>query len=99
MIIELLYFEGCPHHRPTIELVRDVMEELAVVADVREVEVRNHDDAVRLKFIGSPSIRVDGADVEPGTDEGESYALSCRMYAGSGVPPRDLVRAALSAAR
>ncbi len=35
MIIELLYFEGCPHHRPTIELVRDVMEELAVFADVR----------------------------------------------------------------
>ncbi len=95
MRIEVLYFEGCPHHQATVELVHEVIAELGVGADVHEVEVRDHEDATRLRFLGSPSVRVDGVDIEPGARDDAQFALACRMYQGSGVPPKPLLVAAL----
>ena len=63
---------------------------------VEEVEVRDEADAERLRFIGSPTIRVDGADIEPDAGTRTDFALSCRLYEGSGVPPRELLEAALA---
>ena len=96
MRVQILYFEGCPHHRPTVRLTNEVIAESGVTAEVEEVEVRDQDEAERLRFLGSPSVRVDGLDIEPETTARESFALSCRMYDGSGVPPRDLLVRALS---
>lgn len=95
MRVEILYFEGCPHHGPTLELTHQVVALLGVQADVREVEVRDQEDAERLRFLGSPSVRVDGVDIEPGTRRRTEFALGCRIYDGSGVPPRELLVAAL----
>ncbi len=41
MLIEVLYFEGCPHYRPTLDLLEAVIAESGVAAEVREVEVCN----------------------------------------------------------
>ncbi len=98
MLIEVLYFAGCPHYRPTLDLLEAVIAESGVAAEVREVEVCNDADAARLRFLGSPTIRVDGADIEPDTEVRTDYALSCRMYGVSGVPGRDLLEAALRTA-
>ncbi len=95
MRIEVLYFEGCPHHQTTVELVHEVVAELGVGADVHEVEVRDDEDAARLRFLGSPSVRVDGVDIEPGARDDAQFGLACRMYQGSGVPPKPLLVAAL----
>lgn len=95
MKVEVLYFEGCPHYEATIDLVRDVLTETGVDADVREVEVRDHEEATRLRFLGSPSVRVAGVDIEPGARSSSDFALGCRIYQGSGVPPRALLVAAL----
>ncbi len=95
MQIEVLFFRGCPHHQPTVDLAREVAAELELTANVQEVEVRDHEEAVRLRFAGSPSVRVDGIDIEPGADERTDWSLSCRMYGRSGVPPRELLAAAL----
>ena len=95
MRVEILYFEGCPHHRPTVELVKAVVRDRAVVADVEEVEVRDQAEAERLRFLGSPSIRIDGIDIEGGAS-GTTYGLSCRLYGASGIPPRAQIEAALT---
>ncbi len=95
MKIELLYFSGCPHHRPTRELIDSTLSELGLDAEVEEVEVRDQREAERHQFLGSPSIRVDGADIEPGAESRTEYALSCRMYGSSGIPSRQLLKAAL----
>lgn len=59
--------------------------------------------AERLRFLGSPTIRVDGRDVEPGADDRNEFALSCRVYPSpegtSGLPLRSWVRASLERAR
>ena len=97
-MIEVLYFEGCPHFSPTLEMVREVATTLDAQAEICPVKIRGGSDAERLRFIGSPTVRVDGADLEPDADSGADYALGCRLYGGSGVPPREMVMAAVRAA-
>jgi len=94
--VDILYFEGCPHYEPALELVRDVVEDLGVDAVLSEIEIKSHDEASSRSFLGSPTIRVNGEDIEISRRQDENYALSCRRYGESGVPPRDLVVAALS---
>ena len=95
MRIEILFFRGCPNHSPAVELVQDVVAELGVHADVTEVELADPADAGRLRFLGSPSIRVNGADVEPAARSRTDFGFSCRTYDGEGLPPRDVVAAAV----
>jgi hypothetical protein len=56
---------GCGHGEQTVALVRDVLRRLAPDARVEIVEVRTADDAERLGFRGSPTVLVEGADIEP----------------------------------
>jgi len=95
MTIEILYFEGCPNHAQALHVVREVLRDLGVDAAVREVEVKDAQDASRLRFFGSPTIQVDGMDIDPAVRERADYSFSCRMYGGSGAPPRDLIERAI----
>ena len=98
MRIEILYFRGCPHYEPTVARVRDVVRRKGLDVDIHEVEVRNEADAQSLRFLGSPTIRIDGVDIEPSAEERTEFSLSCRMYEGSGIPPCEMVARALSRA-
>src|SRR5262245_1516272 len=89
--VDILYFEGCPNHLPTRDLVRDVVRSLGVDATIREVEVRDAQDAARLRFFGSPTVQVNGEDVDPAVRRRADYSFSCRTYGRSGSPPRELV--------
>jgi hypothetical protein len=83
--VELLYVEGCPNREPTRALVEHVAAELGVAAGIELVEVADPEEAVALRFLGSPTVRIDGRDVEPGADARREFALSCRLYeTGSG---------------
>lgn len=93
--IEVFFFEGCPHHEPTLQRLREVVEALGIDANLREVAVADAKEAEALRFLGSPSVRVNGRDIEPGADELTEFALSCRIYGVSGVPSRELMRVAL----
>lgn len=75
-----------------------MLSALGAEAEVSEVEMRDGADAARLRFPGSPTVRVDGADIEPGAEARSSDALSCRMYGGAGVPPRELLVDAIARA-
>ena len=52
-------------------------------------------EADRMKFLGSPSVRVNGVDIEPAARERTEFALSCRLYGKSGVPLKGLLVEAL----
>jgi len=93
--VEVLFFEGCPNHRAAVELAEDAVARVAPQARIQEVEVRNNEDAARLRFLGSPTIHVDGVDIEPEARSSTDYAMSCRVYGGSGLPPREMIEAAL----
>lgn len=97
--IEVLVFDGCPNLDSAIERVREAMRLANVAADLRVVRVESDDDAKRLHFLGSPTVRVDGVDVEPGSIGREDCGLQCRIYSVAGrhqgTPPADWIAAAL----
>jgi hypothetical protein len=100
--VEILYFDGCPNHQAARILVERVAAELRLEPEVDLVEVPDADAAARLRFLGSPSVRVDGRDVEPGAEERRDFVFSCRVYRTehglSGQPDPAWVREALSKA-
>lgn len=101
-LVEVLAFDGCPNVQAAVELVQRTAASLGVDAELRIVRVETAEEARRLRFLGSPSVRVDGADVEPGADARGVYALACRVYETErgerqGTPVEGWVRSALAA--
>jgi hypothetical protein len=77
--VELLYFEGCPNHHAARELVERAATERGLAIDLRLVEVTSPEDAERLRFLGSPTVRVNGRDVEPGADARHGFVLASEL--------------------
>ena len=92
--VEVLVFDGCPHAEAALDLTRRVVERLVPNLQVERLEVDTPEKAAEVGFLGSPSIRVDGEDVEgKRTTRG---TLCCRTYeGGAGVPAEWRVEAAL----
>jgi hypothetical protein len=80
----VLTFEGCPHAQPALDLVERIVGELGLGAIVCKVDVPDLESAVRHRFLGSPTIRVNGHDVEPGAQERSDFVVSCRVYRTDG---------------
>ena len=101
-LIEVLTFDGCPHAAATRELVERVVAELEAEADIVLIDVPDQDTATTQRFLGSPTVRVDGRDVEPAAGRRNDFVLGCRIYrtdAGlNGRPDERWVRDAVSRA-
>ena len=99
MRVEVLYFGGCPTYVAATRNVREVLTELGMDAEVELVGVNSDEEAERLRFPGSPTIRVDGRDLFP-IAERDVWALGCRTYATpeglKGHPTREMIREALA---
>jgi hypothetical protein len=97
--VELLYFDACPHRRQAAAAVAAAAHATGVRPDVRLTRVSDPAAAVRRRFLGSPTVRVAGRDVEPGADRRSEYALTCRLYESetgrAWFPPVELIAAAL----
>jgi hypothetical protein len=99
MNITFLYFEGCPSHDAALERLRQVMAEEGAQAEIEILKVETDEQAQRLHFVGSPTILIDGRDIDP--PPSEAYpALTCRTYRLedgriSPLPSPDMIRRAL----
>jgi hypothetical protein len=97
MKIEVLYFEDCPNHLPTVERIHQVLREEGCDAEVSEVPVPDVEAAHKTSFLGSPTVRVNGIDIEPAARERRDFGLMCRRYS-NGIPSRELIREAVRSA-
>ena len=101
MKIDLLYFNDCPSWKVALANLETALAAEAVGAKIRLIEVEDHEQATRLKFLGSPSFCVDGQDMWP--EARETYNLSCRVYATPqgmrGVPTVEMLREKLQTLR
>src|SRR5919199_4581946 len=99
MKAEILYFDGCPAYETATKTLRAVLVEEGLEADVELVAVNTDKEAKRLRFPGSPTIRVDGRDLFP-APEREDWRLGCRLYATPGglrgSPTTEMLREALT---
>jgi len=100
--IELLYFEGCPYYQTALRNLEQVLEEEKIGIPVDMVRIESQEQALRNKFVGSPTVRVNGQDIEPGVRDLKDFSMRCRLYseAGSitGWPSKDLIRHAIEEA-
>jgi hypothetical protein len=103
MDVEVLYFDGCPNHEALLPRLRELLAIADGDIDVRLRRVADADAAERERFLGSPTVRVNGEDVEPGADERTDFGMKCRLFATEnglqGVPADAWVLAALKRAR
>jgi arsenate reductase len=92
--MEVLVFDGCPHLADALELANVIAERLGLGIAVTRVDVDTEEKAKAQKFLGSPTIRVNGRDVEGRV--AEEGSLCCRTYeGGAGVPPEWMLEAAV----
>lgn len=102
MLIEVLSFDGCPNAEDFLPRLHDLLAEAGIDEPVLMRRVESVEDAERERFLGSPTLRIDGRDVDPGAGERDDFGLKCRLYrtanGTSGAPPDDWVRRALRAA-
>ena len=101
-VIEVLYVEACPNYRGTLRLVERVRAELGIDTELRTTLIVHQAAAEQARFAGSPTVRVDGHDVEPGSEPATEYVLGCRLYRlehrFAGQPEERWVREALQRA-
>jgi hypothetical protein len=98
MKVEVFYVPGCPNHAPALEAVTSVLAAESVHTNICEVLVHSESEAQAFRFPGSPTVRVDGKDVEP--EPRPTFGLACRLYAnGTGIPSEAAIHRAVTAAR
>ena len=102
MKVELLHIAECPNAQRARCLLRNTLRELNLPPEIHEIEVTYLSQAEELRFPGSPTIRIDGIDVEAALPRQESYGLSCRTYLIDGrlhgLPTQQMVRTAIRSA-
>ena len=102
-LVELLTTSNCPHRDAAPALVQRVCRQSDGQAEVRLVGVPDQPAAERLRFLGSPTIRVNGRDIEPGAEGNHEYVCACRLYQGEhslrGLPEEAWLRQALHDAK
>jgi hypothetical protein len=97
--IEFLFIPGCCCAGPALRLLRGVLAQEHCDAPVTVRAITDEERAARYRFHGSPTILVDGVDLEGPAPDRDGYHLRCRVYAPHGecpgVPAAELIRAAL----
>lgn len=91
MNIQFLYFDGCPGAETAYARLEEVVENLVPGTPIHREEVSSEDAAQELGFHGSPSIHIDGVDLE--FDPSRLSCMSCRLYDNEGAPPKWLIEA------
>jgi hypothetical protein len=80
MRIELLYFDDCPNYEALRLRAEQVLVDHGLAEHVELVRIASREEAEANRFLGSPTLRVDGHDIEPGADERSDFGMKCRIY-------------------
>jgi hypothetical protein len=80
MRIELLYFEGCPSYEAPLPELRALLASEGIAEEIELRRVETVGAAEQERFLGSPTVRIDGEDVDPGAGDRDDFGLQCRVY-------------------
>jgi hypothetical protein len=102
MKVELLYFDGCPSYAELLPRLRALLASEGIDEDIELRRVETPGDAVRERFLGSPTVRINGEDVDPTANDRDDFGLECRLYRTEAgllrTPPESWIRAKLDRA-
>ncbi|MFX1256088.1 MAG: hypothetical protein ACFFCZ_31055 [Promethearchaeota archaeon] len=77
MKVELYYFDGCPNYNSAISNLKSALQERDISSKIEIIRVKSPEHAQELNFQGSPSIVIDGIDLERKDDPA---LFGCRIY-------------------
>lgn len=63
--VQVLYSEDCLRTPLTIERIQDVSQKMGLAIDLTTVKIETFDDIIQWNFLGSPTVRVNGVDIDP----------------------------------
>jgi hypothetical protein len=102
MKLELLYFDGCPSYAELLPRLCDLLASEGIEEEVELRRIETPEDAERERFLGSPTVRIDGEDVDPTAKDRDEFGLECRLYRTEEglvrTPPESWIRAKLDRA-
>jgi hypothetical protein len=102
MKVELLYFDGCPSYAELLPRLRELLASEGIEEEVDLRLVESAEEAERERFLGSPTVRIDGDDVDPTAKDRDDFGLKCRLYRTEEgllrTPPARWIRAKLDQA-
>jgi len=78
--IQILYFPDCPIYKELEKLVKEVVRELGLDADLKLINIQTKEDAEKYHFTGSPGLRINGKDIDPLTEKAPVVLKSCKIY-------------------
>ncbi len=95
--VRILYSSLCPGHKETLQLTIQAVDSMALEAAIEQIDVETEEDAARHRFLGSPTVQIEGQDVEPAARDLTDFGIGVRYYEG-GVnhPSMDLLLKALA---
>jgi hypothetical protein len=97
--VELLWFSDCANHPAARAMLEAVIADVAPRTPIRDVDATDPTIAASLRFPGSPTIRVNGRDIDPGYIDPGDYTPRCRLYRTSNglgaLPERSWIEDAL----
>ncbi|HEV8340181.1 MAG TPA: thioredoxin family protein [bacterium] len=96
MRIDFLYWEECPSHEDALSRLQAALAEEGVRDEIIVTHVATEAQARALAFPGSPTIRLDGRDIQPETATDGAGRLTCRLYLledgrPSPLPSREMI--------
>lgn len=75
------------------------MEEENIKAEIEKIKVKSEEEAKRLKFLGSPSLRINGKDLDQNSQDSKDFGMKCRIYFEDGKiqgwPSKESIRKAI----
>ena len=96
MTVQVLFIDDCPNYEDTLQLIESVRHDLSISVDIEQIRVDSPEEALHWEFIGSPSVRVSGMDIDPAARGRRDFGIACRRYGDTGLPPRAMIAAALA---
>jgi hypothetical protein len=63
--VKVLFSEGCDNTPPTIDLIKQTALESGIEIDLKMILVESQEQARQWKFLGSPTVQVNGFDIDP----------------------------------
>lgn len=76
MQVRVISIGGCSATLPTIKRVKDIAEELGIILDFKHVVVKTPEEANEYRLIGSPTVQINGIDIEPQARDLSQYGIT-----------------------
>ena len=96
--VEFLFFEGCPSYKQALTNLKEVLADSDLEVNLELINIETPGQAEKFGFYGSPTIKIDGTDLEGRSEE---FSYNCRLYdidgELTGIPTKEYIKEKLIA--